>query len=54
MPNRAKLMSMNTITPEYDNVETTTKRFRTGRRSSLNNTSNDIEGKFSRNLTDNE
>lgn len=46
MPNRSKLMSMNTITPENDYVQTKTHRFITSRRSSLNNTSNDIEGNF--------
>ena len=45
MPSRDLCMSMNTITTHNDHVQTKTGRFKSERRSSMNLSSADIEGK---------
>ena len=46
MPNRADLMSLQTISAKADNVKTNTNRFTTVRNTSNNLWTTDIEGKF--------
>lgn len=46
MPNRADLMSLNTINKKQDQQQTTTAKFNTIRNTSNNLTTNDIAGKL--------
>ena len=46
MPNRADLMSLQTINAKQDSTKTTTSRFTTVRNTSNNLHTNDIEGKY--------
>ena len=46
MPNRADLMSLQTVSAKQDNVKTNTNQFSTKRNTSNNLWTTDIEGKF--------
>ena len=46
MPNRADLMSLSTIRADKDGMKTTTFKFQSGRSSSNNLNSRDIDGKL--------